>query len=247
MKRFVLPFLFLFLIVLLTPCGIRAQEENQLDILEITDDMVQSVPYLKLLQHNWLNLFPISAQKNDFKVKQPEQRLYTTVGDLRTQVDNEVQYVSLTLKPDGVTENDGMQRIQGAGNLESFFVTMNVNTKFIEPKRYGGCYLGYINEVTGRKIFAGVMNGSPYIEVKEKNAVEGQRYRIKLDSNIDSAKLTLIRIFDTTFVLVDDKIVRQFKDGDDGKFQLIYGPVLYRDGETAQCTFDDLYLRKVVN
>lgn len=244
MKRNTFLLFFLSLLMLFVPSKEGVTAQSEITVEEVTVEMLETDPVLQLFQHNWLNLFPINTQKNDFKVKQPEQRLYIPFGDLTTQVDNDVQYVTLSVTPDGVTERDGMLRIQGAGGLENFFLTMKIKPSLVEPIRYGGCYLGYLNETTGRKIFLGIMNGSPYVEVWDKNSPEGTRYRIKMVSDIDEATLTLIRFLDTSYVLVNDRIVRRFKDGDDGKFQLIYGPVLYRDGTISQCTFDDLYLRK---
>lgn len=138
MKRHTIFICLCFLILFLIPLVGPAQAQSEIEITEVTQEMLTTEPYLQLLLHNWLNLFPISAYKNDFKVKQPEQKLYHPAGNLSTQVDNEVQFVTLSLVPDGVTEHDGMIRLQGAGNLDTFYLTMKVNPTLIEPVRYGG-------------------------------------------------------------------------------------------------------------
>ena len=66
-----------------------------------------------------------------------------------------------------------------------------------------------------------------------------------MDNGRDVRRLTIVRLTGLTFAYVDGQYAGQFYDNNEGPFQLVFGSVLYKRGDSAACSFDNMALRKV--
>ncbi len=197
------------------------------------------------------NIFPIQSLKEAYtSVVLP---IYTNVGPgtgVQARTREGKQTFRLYANPDSVHEYVYTNTIN-AGNLRNFMFSMDVTIGDVNPIDQGGCFIGYENKsVTAFKneearLVAFVINpGSAEFYTKAENGESGSRTQITSNGTF-TAKLTLIRLTGLTFAFLGDAYIGQFYDNNEGPFQLVFGSALYKDGDTAVCSFDNMAVRKV--
>ena len=87
-----------------------------------------------------------------------------------------------------------------------------------------------------------------YIElyVRKNGDDSGIGYYVAKSENTN-VRLSIIHLMEHTYLFVDDVLMGEFPDGASGPFQLMYGPMVFADGDTAACSFDNITVRKVTN
>lgn len=219
-------------------------------------DKTVSKNMLSVLMNNLDNLFPIRSLENKFT--NPVPAVYSDVGPATAvQTENQDGHHNILLfaNADGIHDYSSIIKVN-AGNLQNFYFSMEITVNDVYPRNQGGCFIGYTNEsITGKKTEESVVttaflmsDSSFMLDVKEKEADGGTHVTLK-DQNLlgNSKELTIVRLTGQTFFFVGKELISQYHDGNTGPFQLVYGTTVFADGDTADCSFDNLLVRKVVN
>ena len=224
---------------------------EQSELADLSNPTRISQEMRDFLTENIENIFPIQSLKETYSsVVQP---VYTDLGpgtavQMRTREGQ--QTIRIYANADGVhsyTFTDGIN----SGNLRNFMFSMDVSINDVYPTDEGGCFIGYTNgSVTA------VKNDDPSLTAlvltpeaaefftKNETAESGSRTRIS-ENNKSVRRLTLIRITGLTFAYIDGEYAGQFYDSNEGPFQLVFGSVLYKNGDASACSFDNMAVRKV--
>lgn len=218
---------------------------------DISDVMVSDA-MIDVLIDNFDNLFPIRSLEDIFTP--PMVATYSDVGPataVQTSNQDGMRHLSLYANADSVHDHNVVIKIN-AGSLQNFLLSMDVRVNDVYPSGQGGCFIGYINESVKATqdedvAMVGLLIDGKKVEfyTKEKEADSGDHFYIK-DKPKDTYRLRLIRLTGQTFAFVDGLYVGQFHDGKNGPFQLLFGSALFGDGDSSECSFDNLVVRKVV-
>lgn len=231
-----------------TPTEIPTKAPTSIpDTSEVSDQMIT------VLSKNIDNIFVIRGLEEAFNSPMPAQ--YSDVGaatvvDISNQ--DGMRHISLYANSDDVHDYSSITKLN-AGNLQNFYFEMEVHVNDVYPSGSGGCFIGYTNETTSAvqteeiKTIGLLVDGhNAEFYVKEKNAESGEHIQISRSDNY-TYKLVLIRFTGQTFAYIDGKFVGQHHDDETGPFQLVFGASVFRDGDNALCSFDNLNIRKVIN
>ena len=211
------------------------------------DDMID------VLSKNLENIFPIRGLEDAFNT--PMVATYSDVGPATAvQISNQegMRNISLYANADLAHDYNVVTKLN-AGNLQNFLISMDVRINDVYPSLQGGCFIGYTNESISAiqaeeiKTVSLLVDGQGaefYIKGKEEDS--GSHFQIS-GTKRDSYRLTLIRLTGQTFAFIDGRFAGQLFDDAAGPFQLVYGTALFSEGDLAECSFDNLVIRKVVN
>ncbi len=226
-----------------------APDQSELD--EISNPYRVSDEMTEYLTKNIENIFPIQSLNNTFSsIVTP---VYPDLGP-RTAVQMRTregqQTIRLYANPDLFHEYTYTDRIN-SGNLRNFMLSMDVTINDVYPSDQGGCFIGYTNEsITAVKnsnstlVALAVSPDAVEFYTKSEIKESGSRTRL-MDNGRDVRRLTIVRLTGLTFAYVDGQYAGQFYDNNEGPFQLVFGSVLYKRGDSAACSFDNMALRKV--
>lgn len=226
-------FCFVFLILFLPS---TAQELSK-DIIDIVSD-------------NKDNFFPISAIKEQYANKTTVVRSNIGPETATETSTNGTRNILLYANPDGKSEYSLFDKVN-AGNLKNFYYSIDVLKNEIYPDNGGGCYIGYINEFTVGssaddpvRTISLILSDGIYLETKDVNTEFSERIKL---SGMKNGKLNLliIRMTGETLFYADGNYIGSYHDGLNGPFQLRYGTKAFSNGEIADCSFDNLIIRKV--
>ena len=79
--------------------------------------------------------------------------------------------------------------------------------------------------------------------VKRSGVPSGEH--VVISSNVrKTVRLSILHLTEHTYMFINGNYAGQFHDGKSGPFQLIYGATVFANGDTANCTFDNLAVRK---
>ena len=233
-----------FVLICVSP--VFAQEETAADPYTVSDEMTA------MLSANLDNLFPLNSQKYNFMT--PAEALYSDVGPrtvVRKKTGEGKRNILLIANADGVHEYLAYDGIDTA-YPSNFMLTMDVTAADVFPQDQGGCFVGFTNQgVTAFSADDGgvavnlVINGkTAELYIKEIYADAGRRISLG-EMARESSKLSIIHLMGHTYAYINGKYMGQFHDGIKDGFRLIYGSAVYGEGDTAECIFDNLLIRKV--
>lgn len=219
---------------------------NTVPGIQVDDEMVQ------ILNQNLGSLFPITSIREYFN--EPAAAVYTDDGPatvIRIENERGKRNISIFANADSVHDYIGYSAIDDA-YPSNFYMTMDVTPNDVYPAGQGGCFVGFteygysaLSEADNAMMVSLLTDGAnPMIFVKENSADAGSRYALS-SSLKGSAKLSVIHLTGHTYVLINGMILGQFHDGKKGPFRLIFGAAVFPDGDTADCTFDNLVIRKL--
>ncbi len=225
--------------------GLSKQSEQK-----VSDQM------LDVLVKNRDNLFPIRSLENEFS--NIAAATYSDVGSataVQTSTQDGQHNILMFANADSIHDYNVVTKLI-AWNLQNFLFSMKVTLNDVYPKNQGGCFIGYTNEPvnavkteeTVETISFLMSDSSVMLYVKEKEAKTGAFSPISSSTGQGyQMKLTIVRLTGQTFFFLGDKFIGQHHDGNSGPFQLVYGTTVFANGDTANCSFDNLVVRKVVN
>ncbi len=216
------------------------------------DPRTVSEEMIEVLTSNLENLFPLNSLKKNFM--EPAEALYSDVGPgtmVRTETENGKRKILLLANADGIHDHMAYETIDEA-YPNDFQLTMDVTVGDIFPESRGGCFVGFTND--GVSAFSGA-EGSITVSL----LIDGLTAEIFItDPDTDSgahiplgelvrktSKLSIIHLTGHTYVYINGNFMGQYHDGKKGGFRLIYGSAVFPEGDTADCTFDNLLIRKV--
>ena len=225
---------------------LTAEESDALTNPErVSDEMIS------FLSSNLDLLFPIQSIRETFIT--PAFPVYSDIGSdtaVQTRTREGQQTVRLYVNTDSV--NDRLYTFPvNAGNLRNFLFTMVINIEDVFPVNQGGCFIGYrnasasaaANEDTSLVALLVNPNGIEFYHKTDK--IESGSRRQITGAPKNKYTLTLIRLTGLTIAFVDGQYAGQFYGDETGPFQLVYGAAVFKDGETASCSFDEFAVRKV--
>ena len=247
MKRFFLLFLCLFLAGI-GICSAYAQEETGTAVnpYDVSDEMIG------ILTSNLDNLFPLNSLRNNFMT--PAEAVYSNVGQetlVRKKTGAGKRNILLVANADGRREYTAFDAIDKAYPSD-FMLTMDVTVEDSFPEHQSGCFVGFTDY--GISAFSGndgalmiglLIDGlSAEFYVKAPDAALG--FHIPLGEMArKNSKLSIIHLTGHTYAYINGKYLGQFHDGKNHGFRLIYGAAVFTEGDTAECSFDNLLVRKV--
>ena len=212
---------------------------------ELSEEMV------RVVSDNLDNFFPLSSISEGFATK--SQPVRGNIGpETATEVStNGTRNILLYANPNGATEYVLEEKVN-AGNLKNFYYELDVIPNDIYPNGGGGCYIGYVNEFipgvsTEEPVSATmlVISDAVYLESRGTESEPGSREKLA-DFSGGQAKLRIIRLTGETLFYMNGKLIGVYHDGQTGPFQLRFGAEAFTNGEIADCSFDNLAVRKVV-
>ena len=224
-----------------------AEAEALADPHRISPEMIE------FLSSNLENVFPLQSLKESFIT--PVIPMYSDFGPdtaVQTRTREGQQTIRLFVNSDSVHEYNSLFTVN-SGNLKNFMFTMDVTIEDVFPAGQGGCFIGYKNDsVTAyakedAALVALLANPQGVEFYRKDNRADSGTHTPISESMQHSYKLTVIRLTGLTFALIDGKFAGQFYDNEEGPFQLVYGSAVFKDGDTASCSFDNLAVRKVNN
>ena len=208
---------------------------------------------IKVLSMNLDNIFPIKGMEDAFNP--PMIAAYSDVGPataVQTSNQDGMRNISLYANADSVHDYSAVTKLN-AGNLQNFLISMDVTINDVYPSQQGGCFIGYTNESISSAQAEGMKTVSLLADsqgaefyVKGKEEPSGTHTRIS-EIKRNKYRLTLIRLTGQTFAFIDGTFAGQLYDEAAGPFQLVYGTAVFSEGDSAECSFDNLIVRKVVN
>ena len=216
------------------------------------DPNMVSEEMIGILTANLDNLFPLNSQKYNFMT--PAEALYSDVGTqtvVRKKTGEGKRNILLIANADGVHEYLAYDTIDTA-YPNDFMLTMDVTAADVYPDKQGGCFVGFTNlgvsafsAAEGAVAVSAVIDGKTVqIYVKEPDADAGTHISLG-DLARQSSKLSIIHLTGHTYVYINGKFMGQYHDGIRGGLRMIYGSAVFTEGDTAECTFDNLLIRTV--
>ncbi len=219
----------------------------------LSDPNRVSQEMIEFLSSNLENVFPLQSLKESFI--SPVIPMYYDFGPdtaIQTRTREGDQSIRLFVNSDSVHDYNYLFTVN-SGNLQNFMFTMDVRIRDVFPADQGGCFIGYKNDsVTAyanedAALVALLVNPKGVEFYRKENRADSGTHTLISENGQYSYKLTLMRLTGLTFAFVDGKFAGQFYDSEEGPFQLVYGSAVYKDGDTASCSFDNLAVRKVNN
>ena len=223
------------------------EAESLNDPNRISDEMVE------FLSSNLGNIFPLQSLKESFVT--PVIPVYSNLGTdtaIQTRTREGEQTIRLYVNTDGVHDYTSTITVN-AGNLKDFMFSMDVRIEDAFPLDQGGCFIGYKDDsVTAyanenAALVALLANPRGVEFYRKANQADAGTHTQISENGQYSYKLTIMRLTGLTFAFIDGKFAGQFYDRVEGPFQLVYGSAVFKDGDTASCSFDNLAVRKVNN
>jgi len=221
----------------------------------LTDDLpMVREEMIQVLIDNLENLFPISSQRQIFV--NPEEAIYSDVGDetvVRMGTEMGKRNILIFANADSVRDYSGFTKIDDAYPTD-FQMTMDVTVEDVFPGAEGGCFVGFTNY--GVSAFSkenGALMVQLYTDGKNaglfvKRSGEPSGEHMVISSNVrKTVRLSILHLTEHTYMFINGNYAGQFHDGKSGPFQLIYGATVFTNGDTANCTFDNLAVRKAYN
>ena len=245
-QRSVLPLIILCLFLILSFCfPVSSYGEDPAAGPAVEQTM------LDILNANISNIFPITSQKVNFG--EFEEPWYSDVGQqtvVRIGTEFGKKNIILYANADSVHDYLAYHKINDAYPSD-FHMTMDVTINDAFPDKQAGCFVGFtnygitaFNEADAPTEVIYLINGQESdIFSKGHFSVSGTHH-IVADTSLRSGKLTIAHLMGHTFVYVNGSYVGQYHDGMKGPLQLIFGAAVFSEGDTADCTFDNLVIRK---
>ncbi len=206
---------------------------------------------ISVVNKNLDNIFPLTSINDAFGTKSVAVRGNVGPETATETSTDEQRNILLYSNPDGLSEYSYIEKIN-AGNLKNFYFEMEISPNDIYPEGAGGCYIGYINEfIHGVSVeepvdaISLVVSDAIYLEIRANNSENGARTKLT-DFRNNRIKLLIIRLTGETIFIADGKVIGTFHDDKAGPFQLRYGVETFGNGEIADCSFDNLIVRKVI-
>ena len=219
--------------------------ETPSDPYAVSDEMI------RVLSGNLDNIYPISSLRVNFMA--PAEALYSDVGPdtmVRKERADGKQNILIAANNDGIHDHNAFDGVD-AMYPSDFRFTMDVTLHDVYPKDQGGCFIGFTNEgLNPADEEAGLTvnlltNGEDAV-LYLKTEGEDAGVRIPLGKIArTTVKLSDVHLTRHTIVFVNGTYMGQFHDGLSGGFRLIYGASLFPGGDLANCSFDNLAVRKV--
>lgn len=234
--------------------GVEGSSENTPErtgssaVLTVSDEMIE------ILSENRDNLFPITSQKESYT--EQTKPVFSDAGSetfVCTSTNSGRRNIALFANLDQVHDYNAYSMITNEFP-SNFQMTMDVTINDIYPKAEGGCFIGFTNEGVidygedeENILVSALINGAEaqlYVKYAEDEA--GTHYSL-LQTPRNFMKLTIIHLTGHTYVYVNENYAGQFHDGLAGPFQMVFGASVTPNGDTANCSFDNLVVRKVTN
>ena len=243
----VIPVVFVSLLLILSVClPVSAQGEDPAAGPEVKQTV------LDILNGNINNIFSITSQKENFG--EFEEPWYSDVGPqtvVRTGTEFGKKNIILYANADSVHDYLAYSKINDAYPSD-FHMTMDVTINDAFPNKQAGCFVGFTNYgITAFKkedaptevIY--LINGQESDIFSKGHFDDSGTHHIVAETGRRSGKLTIAHLMGHTFVYANGSYVGQYHDGMKGPLQLIFGAAVFSEGDTADCTFDNLVIRKV--
>ena len=207
---------------------------------------------LDILNTNISNIFPITSQKVNFG--EFEEPWYSDVGPqtvVRIGTEFGKKNMILYANADSVHDYLAYHKINDAYPSD-FHMTMDVTINDAFPDKQAGCFVGFTNygitaykEADASTEVVYLINGQESDIFTKGHFAASGTHHIVAETLRTSGKLTIAHLMGHTFVYVNGNYVGQYHDGLKGPLQLIFGAAVFSEGDTADCTFDNLVIRKV--
>lgn len=215
-------------------------------------DMQVSDEMLEILDLNLDNLFPITVKREYFN--EPHEMIYseddpsTIIGIRNARGSRDIRIFA---NADSIHDHMAYETIDEDFQTD-FQITLDLVIKDTWPVGEGGCFIGFTNygvsafTAEDGEATIGLVSDAKNIEfyVKSRSAASGKHYPLQ-GRGRDTMKISLIHLTGHTYVYVEGSYFGQLHDGLDGPFQLLYGAVLFENGDSASCSFDNMIIRKL--
>lgn len=209
----------------------------------ISDAMVE------IITENRFNLFPVTSIKYWFT--QPVDAYLTNAGDdsvVRVITENGRQEVIIFVNKDGLHDHIGSVNIDSE-YPDNFEINVDVVVNDAYPQQQSGCFIGFSDPefAAAESSYAAALlfdGQSAGIYFKEAGNDSGT-FTPLTETKSNEVKMSFLHLFSHTMVFINDKYAGQFHDGIAGPLRVIYGAMTLRDGDTANCWFDNLDIKMI--
>lgn len=242
----------LILIIFLIPSAVVMAEQEGLSLADFDANKKVSDDMIEILMANLDNLFPITVMREYFS--KPIDPYYVDENYRSvTEIYNDagIRNIRMFANPDQLNDHVSQEIISDV-YVTDFYLTMDVGIKDTWPVGEGGCFIGFSNygvsafsDSDGAAMVTLLTDGKNMeIYVKGHESTSGSRFPLNARGN-NQMKLSIIHMAGHTYVLIGNEYSGQIHDGIQGPFRVIYGTALFKNGDSAACSFDNLILKKL--
>lgn len=258
MKRYSILLLLLSFFFIFAICYADGEEQNP----ENKDSVVQYLPedefsvsreMVEVLVQNLDNIFPINSQKDSFS--ETKKTVFSDIGPdtmVHTYYEYDQRHANLIVNADGIHDHIFSFDLKEE-YITDFQISLDVTVDDVFPLDKGGCYVGFTsanisdrNDVSGLTILLYLNGQHAGLYVKPSDMESGSRFFIQ-DTENSSIRLSLVHFLEYTYLFLDDSCTGQYHDALSGPFRIMYGSMVFAGGDSAECSFDNLIVRKVTN
>ena len=211
---------------------------------ELIDDAM-----IELITENRGNLFPVSSIKYWYTL--PVDAYLTTAGEdsvVRVIIENGRQEVVIFVNKDGIHDHIGSVNIDSE-YPDNFEINVDVIVNDAYPKQQSGCFIGFSDPFAAASespfaaalLFDGQTAGIYSKEAENDSGI----FTPLMETKSNEVKMSFVHLFAHTMVFINDKYAGQLHDGKEGPLCMIYGAMTLKDGDTANCSFDNLTIKKI--
>ena len=243
MKKQIVTIILLLIFIVINPASADDEHTDFDPNRKVSDEMIE------ILSQNLENIFSLIVKRDYYN--KPSAPLYSEdSSDSIIEIVNDAgrHNIRMFVNADGIHDHMAYEIINDE-YLTDFMMTMDVTFNDTWPMDQGGCFVGFTNygvSAFDDAVTVALVTDRDYNEIyyKEHLADRGTHYPLQ-SRWLNPVKLTLVHLFGHTYVFMEDKFEGQLHDGESGPFRLMYGTVLFENGDSVGCTFDNLVIRKV--
>ena len=242
MKKQIVPIIFIILFIVMLPASAEDEYTNFDPDRNVSDEMIE------VLSQNIENLFPLFVKRDYFT--SPTDPFYSEdSSDSIIEIINDygIQNIRMFANADGEHEHMAYE-IFNSDFLTNFIMTIDVTINDTWPAAQGGCFVGFTNNgiaADDDAVTVALVTDVNHNEIYRKEYSEdiGSHYLLE-SRRINPVKLSIVHLTGHTYVFMQDSFIGQLHDGESGPFYPIYGTILFENGDSAGCSFDNLVIRK---
>ena len=242
MKKQIVPIIFIILFIVMFPASADDEYTNFDPDRNVSDEMIE------VLSQNIESLFPLFV-KRDYFTSPTDPFYFEDSSDSIFEIINDYgkQNIRLFANADGIHQQMACETIDDA-YLTNFIMTMDVTINDTWPTAQGGCFVGFTNyglTADDDSVTVAMVTDVNHNEIYRKEYLEdiGSHYLLE-SRQINPVKISIVHLTGHTYVFMQDTFIGQLHDGETGPFHPVYGSILFENGDSADCSFDNLVIRK---
>ena len=205
------------------------------------------------LRDHYESIFPIRVAENEFNYSTDKYyyRPRSSAGS-DIQVGDGFWKINIYGNSDPMNSYNSRSMIL-SGSSRNFFLSVDVEAKDIYPADKAACAISYTNrlntDVRTESSLTLYIGDRYRVEKSSPDAVATVEFNETAETNRinKKTKIIIMRIFGYTLFFADDVFLGQAMDDFEDPMILAFDAVLFPEGESASCKFDNLMVRKMIS